>query len=66
VIKNTVRQEIKEKGIRPGASTKGKDRGNGLVGVRNIINKYDAVLLNSYFSEDYFVQSLIVHARTDA
>jgi len=62
VIKNTVRQEIKEKGIRPGASTKGKDRGKGLVGVRNIINKYDAVLLNSYFSEDYFVQSLIVHA----
>jgi len=65
VIKNTVRQEVKERGIRPGASTKGKDRGKGLVGIRSIIGKYDTVLLNSYFSEGYFVQSLVIYAGTD-
>ena len=63
VIKNTVRQEVKEKGVRPGASTKGKGRGKGLVGIRSIIGKYDTVLLNSYFSEDYFVQNLLVYAE---
>ena len=62
VIKNTVRQEVKEKGIKPGSSTKGKDRGKGLVGIRSIISKYDTVLLNSYFSEMCFVQNLVVYA----
>jgi len=64
VIKNTVRPEIKERGIKPGTSTKGKNRGKGLVGIRNIIGKYDMVLLNSYFSERDFVQNLVVYAET--
>ena len=63
VIKNTVRPEIKDNGIKPGTSTKGEDRGKGLVGIRNIIGKYDMVLLNSYFSEGCFVQSLVVHTN---
>jgi hypothetical protein len=63
VIKNTVRQEVREKGIKPGVSTKGKDRGKGLVNIKNIIGKYNTVLLNSFFSEDCFVQNLVVYAE---
>ena len=65
VIKNTVRQEIKEKGIRLGISTKGKGRGKGLVGIRSILSKYSTVLLNSYFAEGQFVQNLVIHVGTD-
>ncbi|MCL2400810.1 MAG: GHKL domain-containing protein [Defluviitaleaceae bacterium] len=61
MIKNTIRKEIKGNGIKLGESTKGKGRGNGLVSIRNIIEKYDFVVLNSYFSENYFVQNLIVY-----
>ena len=63
VIKNTVRQEIKKKGVKLGVSTKGKDRGKGLLGVRSIIDRYDTVLLNSYFSEKEFVQNLVIYSE---
>ena len=65
-IKNTVRQEIKDMGIRPGVSTKGKGRGKGLIGIRSIINKYDTVLLNSYFSQECFIQHVVVYTDFDA
>ena len=61
VIKNAVRHEIKEKGIRPGVSTKGDDRGKGLISVRSIIEKYDFIALNSYFQDDSFVQNLVIY-----
>ncbi|MCL2356023.1 MAG: GHKL domain-containing protein [Defluviitaleaceae bacterium] len=60
-VKNTVRQETKEKGIRPGESAKGKGRGKGLIGIRSILLKYDTVLLNSYFTEGCFVQNLVIY-----
>ena len=60
-IKNTVRVEVKERGIRPGISTKGAGRGKGLVTVRNIADKYDFMTLNSYFQGDNFVQSIAIY-----
>ena len=60
-IKNALRDEIRNKGIRPGSSTKGKDRGKGLVNVRNIVDKYDFVVLNSYLYEGCFVQNVVIH-----
>ena len=62
-IKNTLRDEVRINGIRPGSSTKGKDRGKGLVNVRNIIDKYDFVVLNSYLYEDCFTQNIIIHTN---
>ena len=64
-IKNTVRQEVKKKGIRPGVSEKGKGRGKGLIGIQGILSKYDTALLNSYFSENCFVQNLVVYRHND-
>lgn len=61
VIKNTVESMKKEKGIKAGVSTKGENRGNGLIIVRNAIEKYDFVMLNSYFTEDLFVQNLNIY-----
>ena len=61
VIKNTVASAKKEKGIKAGVSTKGENRGNGLIIVQNAIEKYDFVMLNSYFTEDFFVQNLNIY-----
>jgi len=63
VIKNTVRPQIKEKGVRAGTSTKGNDRGTGLLSIKSIVEKYDFVMLNSYFAQDCFVQNLVIHHR---
>lgn len=61
VIKNTVNSVKKAAGIKAGISTKGENRGNGLVIVHNVIEKYDFVMLNSYFVEDLFVQNLNIY-----
>ncbi|MCL1788628.1 MAG: GHKL domain-containing protein, partial [Defluviitaleaceae bacterium] len=63
VVKNDVRQDTKEKGVRPGVSTKGEGRGKGLLTVRRIAQQYDFVALNSYFTGDTFVQSLMVYTE---
>ena len=60
-IKNTVNLETRVSGVVPGASTKGAGRGNGLLIVRNILEKYDCATLNSYFKEDSFVQNLVIY-----
>ena len=60
-IKNTVSPETRENGVKSGISAKGVGRGNGLIIVRGILEKYDCVTLNSYFQEDSFVQSLICY-----
>ena len=62
MISNFVRDEVKEMGIRAGISTKGQNRGKGLVNVCNIIDKYDFVTLNSYFRDGYFVQNIVVYS----
>ncbi|MDR2899237.1 MAG: GHKL domain-containing protein, partial [Clostridiales bacterium] len=60
-IRNSVRPETREKGIRPGISSKGGKRGRGLIIVQDIIGKYEQVALNSYFSHGEFVQGLICY-----
>jgi sensor histidine kinase regulating citrate/malate metabolism len=61
MVKNTVRREVKEKGVKEGVSTKGHDRGKGLLISRGILEKYDFITLNSYFTKDSFVQNLIIY-----
>lgn len=60
-IKNTVHQNTMKNGIKSGVSTKGENRGNGLLIVNKTIEKYDFVMLNSYFSENSFVQNLNIY-----
>jgi len=58
VVSNTVRRQIREKGVFAGTTDKGLGRGNGLLIVDKLIRKYRNVLLNSFFKEDTFVQCL--------
>ena len=60
-ISNTIDSQKKEIGIKAGVSSKGDNRGNGLIIVQNIIEKYDCIVLNSYFQEDVFVQSINIY-----
>lgn len=55
---NTVRRQIRERGVRAGTTDKGLGRGNGLLIVDKLVHKYRNVLLNSFFKEDKFVQCL--------
>lgn len=57
-ISNTVRQQIRERGVIAGTTDKGLGRGNGLLIVNKLIRQYKNVLLNSFFKEDSFVQCL--------
>lgn len=57
-VSNTVRQQKREKGIIAGTTDKGLGRGNGLLIVDKLVQKYRNVLLNSFFKEDKFVQCL--------
>lgn len=57
-VKNSIRSSVKEKGILAGTTTKGLGRGNGLNIVKQIINKYDNIIWNSYFQGDVFVQMI--------
>ena len=57
-IGNDIRPETKARGIIAGTTDKGLGRGNGLLIAKKIIKKYDNLLLNSYFTEQEFVQYL--------
>lgn len=57
-VKNSIRPTVKEKGIIPGTTTKGLGRGNGLTIAKQIIEKYDNILWNSYFQDNLFVQMI--------
>ena len=59
-IKNQVTPESRRNGIHPGTSTKGLGRGNGLVIVERLVKQNRDILWNSYFQEDYFVQSILL------
>lgn len=57
-VSNTVRRQVRERGIAAGTTDKGPGRGNGLLIVNKLLKKYKNVLLNSFFREDEFVQCL--------
>ena len=57
-VSNTVRPQVREKGVNAGTTDKGLGRGNGLLIVDKLVRKYRNVLLNSFFKEDSFVQCL--------
>lgn len=59
-IANDIRPESRIRGVIPGTTDKGLGRGNGLLIARKIIARYDNLLLNSYFTESDFVQSLLI------
>lgn len=61
VISNSIR---KEKDVVPGLSDKGLGRGNGLMIVHKILEKYPNVILNSYTNNGKFVQHLEI-SRTE-
>lgn len=57
-IGNDIRPETRTRGIIAGTTDKGLGRGNGLLIAKKIVKKYDNLLLNSYFTEQGFVQYL--------
>ena len=59
-LSNSVRDETRERGIVAGTTDKGLGRGKGLLIAEKIIKKYNNVVLNSYFTDDGFVQNLII------
>jgi hypothetical protein len=59
MVKNTVSPERKEAGIKAGVSSKGGERGKGLLIVRGLLEKYEGIILNSYFQDDCFTQSVL-------
>lgn len=59
-ISNSFRPETQKRGVLQGTTDKGLGRGNGLVIAGKIIEKYGNVMLNSYFTEDEFVQNLSI------
>ncbi|MGN1409774.1 MAG: GHKL domain-containing protein [Eubacteriales bacterium] len=59
-ISNSVRDGTRERGIVAGTTDKGIGRGKGLLIAKKIIKKYSNVVLNSYFTDDGFVQNLII------
>ena len=58
IIQNSVTDITKIKGIREGITTKGGEHGRGLLIVKNILGRYDNAVLNSYFYNSAFTQSL--------
>ncbi|MCM1304791.1 MAG: GHKL domain-containing protein [Lachnospiraceae bacterium] len=60
MVSNTVRRQIREKGVAAGITDKGPGRGNGLLILDRLAGKYGNVLLNSFFREEEFVQCLRV------
>lgn len=62
-IENTVNPKKQEDGIRTGVSSKGEHRGLGLTIIRNIIDQYDNIVLNSFFKDGCFVQSLSIYEK---
>lgn len=59
-ISNPVRQSVRIRGVIAGTTDKGLGRGNGLLIAGKIIAEYDNILLNSYFTEYGFTQSLLI------
>lgn len=58
IIKNSVTEQTRLRGIRAGVSTKGPDRGRGLQIVQGILEQYQNVSLNVSMQQSMYVQSL--------
>ncbi|MCI8332593.1 MAG: GHKL domain-containing protein [Clostridiales bacterium] len=65
IVANEVRPAVKEKGVIAGTTEKGIHRGRGLLIIKKIIENYDNLILNSYFSDTQFVQCLTVFKTKD-
>lgn len=61
MIQNTIRETQKKQGVVVGTTTKGLGRGKGLVIVKEIVDTYQEVVLNTYMTEDQFTQSLVIY-----
>lgn len=59
-VANQVRPAIRARGVVPGTTDKGLGRGQGLLIAEKIVSRYHNLLLNSYFTEDGFVQCLLL------
>lgn len=61
-IKNPITEQTKRSGIHPGQTTKGDGHGRGLLIVRQILEQYDHVVLNSCIQTNKYIQSLNLHS----
>ncbi len=64
IIVNDVRDGVRERGVIAGTTEKGLGRGRGLLIAKRIINNYDNLILNSYFTDTQFAQCLIILKNT--
>lgn len=62
-IANHIREQDEKQGVLTGTTTKGLGRGNGLVIVRDLLNKYENVALNTYIKEHIFNQNLVIYRK---
>lgn len=62
-IANDIRASQKQRTNFVGTSTKGLGRGNGLVIVKELISKYENVVLNTYMKEENFIQQLVIYSK---
>lgn len=63
MIQNTMRETQKKQGSVVGTTTKGLGRGKGLVIVKEILEKYQEVALNTYIKEEQFTQNLVIYYK---
>ena len=61
IIQNTIRDIQKKQGVVIGTTTKGLGRGKGLVIVKEIIENYQEVVLNTYIKGEQFIQNLTIY-----
>ena len=61
IIQNTIRDTQKKQGVVIGTTTKGLGRGKGLVIVKEIIENYQEVVLNTYIKGEQFIQNLTIY-----
>lgn len=59
-ISNSVRAEKRAVGVIAGSTDKGLGRGRGLLIAEKIIAKYDNLILNSFFTDEGFVELLMI------
>ena len=59
-VMNPVREEVRARGIHTGISEKGPGRGNGLRIAAGIVERYDRLVWNSYFTDEGFAQVLFL------
>lgn len=60
IIENPIRKNVDIGKIKNGYTTKGKSRGNGLIIVKNIVEKYNFITWNMDIKSDLFSQNLFM------